>query len=165
MDGDQSDPLKKFWEAMNAKKQLYLLEAEKTLNLKESDCLRAEAMAEEMKLPAGLAVGYAGLRLMAACRKRAGAIEMELLEVEQDLLSSESARSVGIQAPQAFFDDLEHYVTAMEKKHERFTYQAFFRKAINDFWAYRKKTAEKSARRKEMSAGRKGDARGGEKKE
>ena len=170
MKGDRTDSdLQWFWSRPKVEaKPADLYEGSKTLDLKTSDYLYAEAMAAEMKIPVGAVVGYAGTRLMAKCRRKDPTIPMpienELVEIEKDLLPTEEAKSVKIQAPEAFFKDLELYIAAFKEAFGAFTYQAFFRKAIRLLWEYRKNEAEKSARRKEMSGSGKGDVDSGEKK-
>lgn len=172
MEGDNQSggPLKLFWSKPTVTAKLAdLYVGEKGLDIKASDFLRAETMADEMKLPVGTVVGYAGVHLLAKCRRKdpdkPRSIEKELIKIQQDLLPSEGANSVGVQAGQVFLNELDGYVGAMEERYGKFTYQAFFRKAIADFWAYRKKTAEMAARRREMSERRKVDADDPEEKE
>ena len=141
----------------------------KILDLKVSDYLRAEQMAEEMKIPIGLVFGQAGVRLMAKCRrkdpKKELPIERELFKIHKALVGREENRSVEIVAPQLFITDLDVYVIAMKETFGEFSYQAYYKKAIDDFWLYRDKTAESAARRREMSDDGKGGANAPEKKE
>lgn len=141
----------------------------KVLDLKESDYLRALEMAEEMKIPIGAVVGHAGLRLMGKCRRRDPKkdlpIEKDLFRIHKSLIAREANRSVEIVAPQIFIEDLDVYVIAVSETFGEFSYQAFYRKAIGDFYEYRDKTAESAARRRKLSGDGKGEANPGEKKE